>query len=165
MRKKRWKLWQIVIFKTISPPQACQNSMRSFLELDLDLPCLGFALGAISGSFGSPLGHASLETARRAALGLFFTAEMIHQLRLLCSLRDGYHHNKGLYAHDYPHTQCTVWCFMVYVLCTYTYIPYNTGWVEQTSTKHLLGVLNMDWDLLAAYMWTAGPTIHPSRFF
>ena len=75
----------------------------------------------------SPLGHASMETASRAALGLFFTAEMIHQLRLLCSLKDGYHPNKGLYAHDYPHTQCTVWCFMVHVLCTYTYIPYNTG--------------------------------------
>ena len=22
----------------------------------------------------------------------------------------------------------------------------------------------MDWDLLAAYIWTAGPTIHPSSF-
>ena len=53
-----------------------------------------------------------------------------------------------------------LWC-MYYVP---TYISYNTGWVEETSTKHLLGVLNMDWDLLAAYMWIAGPTIHPSSF-
>ena len=123
-----------------------------------------------------PLGHSSaflswwfsgFSTASRAETWTCEEpqGEMIHQLRLLCSLRDGYHPNSCLYTHDYPHTQCTVWFFMVYVLCTYTYISYNRGWVEQTSTKHLLGVLNMDWDLLAAYMWTAGPTIHPSRFF